>query len=266
MRAAVRAMPGVATPDVVTELQAVHQGLDELLQAGSPTSALYSLDDVRTAMAECLDFIARAYESMRDDQKAAEYFERAVVAYEAMGKSQDAERSRAKLPAIRISQGKGIDQEIQRLHERMARIRDEPLERAQVLVELGELTSQGGDDYAAKGHFEEALALLDRLGFPEPGGGDLARALGDTMATILSNRQGGGAPTEIETMVGIRALYRRIYLGLVRVYTQIDPERAKDYERKLAEMDSPEVNKEFAERMKRFLPPLGPSDTSDPPG
>ena len=88
MGAMMRIMPGVASEDVVAEFQSLQQGYGELLQLGPPQYPLYQHDDLRRKMAECEEYVARTYDSLRDNEPASRHYEQAALAYEALGQRQ----------------------------------------------------------------------------------------------------------------------------------------------------------------------------------
>lgn len=110
MEAMMRILPGTA--EVIAELEAVYADYKTLFESGPPDFEFYTLDDVRSNMADVLEWIARTYDSLRDDDRAIEYYEKAAASFDAINQPENAARCRentAKIGFGRMTVDYGID-------------------------------------------------------------------------------------------------------------------------------------------------------------
>ena len=245
-------MPGAASEKVVEEFQSILASYRQLLAAGAPQTPLYTLDDIRVKIADTLEYIARTYVTMRDDDAAVPYLEEAAQAYDAVGKLERAVQCNDDLAQIRLSQGGDVDREIERLLQRLEGTAPASLPRIETLLDLGELYCKGGDDYEARRYLHEAEQSLVAMGYDNPPAEAVAEDLLSSMNRILSDEQEDG-PTQIEITMRVRALYQRLYQALARAYREESLDKAAEYEQRGLAMQSQEGSAAFGQRMQGLL-------------
>jgi tetratricopeptide (TPR) repeat protein len=248
-------MPGRASEAAIKSFESIKADYDALIDAGPPSFALYKIEDVMVKSADVTESIARTYDSLRNDAQAAVYYEQAATAYERCGHPDKAQRCRSALAQVKLSAGGDIDDELQRLQAWRDTLDPASLEHAKATVQLGELFSAAGDDFEAERYLREAEASLQQGGFDNPGGGNLADALTQSVSRILSGEHVSG-PTDIETQMAVRDLHRRIYLAYAQIYRTSDPDRAAELLKKAEAMDSSDVNQQFSDTMMKSLDSL----------
>jgi tetratricopeptide (TPR) repeat protein len=243
-------MPGKASESVLEEFKRIYAGYDELIKAGPPEFEFYTMDEVRANMADVLDMIARAYDSMRLEEEAIRYYEKAASAFDEIGQADNANRSRENIAKIRASIGGSFDEELQRLRTKLEGQTDGTLEYFTTLVDVGELYMKGGDDYTAKDTLEKAQLGLEKAGYPDPSGHpsmDLITSISnEVMSGDLSNLG------KFEELVLVRGLYQRIYQSLAQIYqdavdlldNEEELEKAKVFQEKFERFSAEEVTQE----------------------
>ena len=244
-------MPGKATETGVAEWKEIHAGYEDLLRAGAPKDAFYTLDSVRKKMADTTDSIARSYDSLNNLEQAKLYYEQAAQSYEEIGDHDKANRCRNHIAQIRLSDEGNLDDELLRLQTMLESVPKNSLQHAQLLIDLGELYIQMSDDDEAEKLLTVANRELDELG-GNPAGANLGDALAQSLSSILEGKHAGG-PTPIETQTLMRGLYRRLYLALAQIYRELDADKAAAYLAQARQLDSKELNEDFSKRMLEAL-------------
>jgi tetratricopeptide (TPR) repeat protein len=232
-------MPGQASKEVIREFEEILADYQKLLIAGPPQFSFYKIEDVQLKIADVTESIARTNDSLRQDDQARVYYEKAIRAYEELGQIDKANRCRAILAqAIHSIEG-DVDEELNRLRSNLEAMPPDTLEHVEALVALAELYSSQEDDFEAEALLLKAESELQRIGYSGstgPSGTEMADALKATMDSILSGK-GGSGPTQIEIKLKARDLYRRIYLVLSQIYREKDVTQAGKYMRLLKDMD-----------------------------
>jgi tetratricopeptide (TPR) repeat protein len=224
-----KVMPGQANQAVIGELQGVLKSYALLYREGEPSFKFYTLDDLVGKMANTTEFIARAYESLTDLEKAKEHYDRAAQLFESIGRKDDAERVRTTVARADLAATGDVDTDIKRLQDELAELSEQSLQRVGVQVELGELTSRAGDDFEATSILRTALDELQGLGYEEPQADDVASSLEATLRGIEDGTAKAGE-TKLEQLVLVRGLYMRLYLALAQAARETDPEEARRYQ------------------------------------
>ena len=245
-------MPGQASEAVVAMFESIKADYEALIQAGPPSFPLYSVDDVHVKVADVTESIARTYDSLRNDEQAAMHYERAAEGYERHGHADKAQRCRNAIAQIRLSADGNIDDELQRLQKVLATLPPPSLEHAKTTVQLAELYSAAGDDFEAEEQLKRAQQELQQLGYDNPGGGNLAEALAQSMNGILSGEARSG-PSTIEIQMLVRDLYRRMYLAYAQIYRSTDADAAAEWLKKAEAMDSSDMNEQFSNEMMKSI-------------
>ena len=224
-----KVMPGQASQAIIGELQGVLKSYALLYREGEPSFKFYTLDDLVGKMANSTEFIARAYESLADLEKAKEHYERAAQLFEGIGRKDEADRVRTTVDRADLAATGDVDTDIKRLQEELAGLPEQSLQRVAVRVELGELTSRAGDDFEAASILRTAIDELRSLGYEEPGAEDVASSLEATLRGIEDGTAKAGE-TALERLVLVRGLYMRLYLALAQAARETDPEEARRYQ------------------------------------
>lgn len=251
-------LPGRANARVIAELKAVQSDYERLAKAGPPTFAFYTARDLDGKIADVLESLARAHDSLNQATEARDYYQRAIQKWTAVAQPDKARRCETALARLRLSTDGNVDDEIQRLQANLERTPPNSLARVQALVELAELQSGSGDDFAAEELLLQARDEMAALGYDSatgPSGTDLANALQQSLRGIMSG-QGGGGPSPIEIQMQARDLQRRILLALAQIYRESDPAKAGEYLRQSKEMDGPGENQAFSQEMLKSLSSL----------
>jgi tetratricopeptide (TPR) repeat protein len=245
-------LPGQASEAVVAMFQSIKADYESLIQAGPPSFPLYSVDDIQVKVADVTESIARTYDSLRNDEQAALHYERAAEGYERHGHADKAQRCRNALAQLTLSAEGNIDEELQRLQKMLAALTPPALEHARTTVQLAELYSAAGDDFEAEEHLKRAEQELQQLGYDNPGGGNLADALAESMNSILSGEARSG-PSTVEIRMLVRDLYKRMYLAYAQIYREADPDAAAEWLKKAEAMDSTAMNQQFSDQMMKSI-------------
>lgn len=230
-----RAMPGVCTSGDVAHLIELRDGYGELKASARPSDMLVTVDTLEERIANVTDWIGRALDSMNQSSEALPYFEEARALYAALGKSDVVAQLDDKIGEINVHVGGGLDAELTRLRVLLEHGGLGQLDRARVLIQLGELLSKAGDDFEAAEHLIEAEGLLAES--PNPSDGQLLESLADSVRGIMGSTTSSGEDTPIVRAMTIRALHQRLYFALGNAYRETHPEKAMAYEEKLATLD-----------------------------
>ncbi len=254
-----RIMPGQASEGVIREFGEILADYHKLLAAGPPKFAFYKMEDVQLKIADVTESIARTNDSLRQNEQAKVYYEKAIRAYEELGQIDKANRCRATLAQAKHSIEGDVDAEINRLQSNLEGTPPDTLEHVGAFVALAELYSSQEDDFEAEPLLIKAETELQRIGYSGstgPSGTEMADALKATMSSILSGKVGSG-PTQIEIKLKARDLYRRIYLLLAQIYREKDITQAGKYMQLLKEMDGKlgegnKIQRDFVDQMSSF--------------
>lgn len=219
-QAMMKILPGTASQQVVAELKTIYAEYEALFESGPPDFEFYTLDDVRSNMADVLEMIARTYDSLRDEDRAIEYYEKAAVSFDAINQPEKAARCRENIDKIRGSEGGTIDEELQRLLAKQSSLELGSLPYITTLIEIGELRMKGGDDFAAEKDLREALTQLEAISSPDPQGEKARKTLLKAVGAVTSGDMSELA--EIEELVATRGLYQRIYHSMALIYQETD--------------------------------------------
>lgn len=257
MTAMLKVMPGMASEEVIWELKAILADYERLLQAGLPQYpfCLCKAEDIRGKMADVIESIARAYDSLRNSDRTRLYYEQAAQAYEKIGQQEKANRCRVSLARLKLSVEENVDEEIERLYSILKAVPQNTLQHVDILVELGTFYCNR-DDFEAEQILLKAESELQELGYTNPTGTELADVLTQSMMDILSD-QGSSGPSPIESMMQVQSLYRLIYMSLEQTYRNIENlEAAEKYGRLLKQMDGTledgnELNQDFSDQMSK---------------
>lgn len=248
-----RVMPGQASRAVIDELQEVLKSYALLYKEGAPSFAFYTLDDVVGKMANTTEFIARAYETLTDLEKAKVHYEQAAQLFDSVGRHEEAEKCRTTVAKAELAATGDVDADIARLQGALGELTEPSLQRVEVRVELGELTSKAGDDFEAASILRTALEELQGLGYKEPLADDVASSLD---ATVRSIQDGTAKPgeTEVERIILLRGLYLRLYLALAQAARETDPGEARRYQARAQALHGSEelADKVMQQLMDRF--------------
>lgn len=248
-------MPGRATPKTITELETLREDYERLAAAGPPDHPFYTPKDLRGKIADVLESIARTQDSLNRVEEARDHYQRALQAWAEIGQPEKVRRCETALARLRLSTEGNVDAEIQRLQSALEETPSDTLAHVQNLVELAELQSGGGDDFAADELLMQAREEMTRMGYGTPTGPsgiDLAGALEDSVRAILSG-QGGGGPTPIETQMQARGLQRRILFALAQICRDSDPAKANGYLQQAKQMDGKGEKEAFSQEMLSSL-------------
>lgn len=224
-----KVMPGQASQAVIGELQGVLKSYALLYREGEPSFKFYTLDDLVGKMANTTEFIARAYETLTDLDKAKDQYERAAQLFESVGRQDEADRVRTTVARSELAATGDVDADIRRLQADLAKLPEQSLDRVGLRLELGELTSRAGDDFEAASILRAALEELHGLGFEEPQADDVASSLEATIRGIEDGTARAGQ-TELERLVMVRGLFLRLYLAIAQAARETDPEEARRYQ------------------------------------
>lgn len=250
----VRLFPGRVTREVIGELQDLYKGFGELIDGGPLSVPSPSLQDLRLQQVDVLEYVARAYDALRETRLAAETFERAAKEYDALSRLDRGDQCRARKLEILQSETGDHDAEYAQLLKQVSNPPKDPLQHADLLVKLGELCGMAGDDYQAMKHLTAAEAVLEAAGIRNPSEGSLGAALGQSMKDIESNRPSAGAEeSPIVRALAVRALFKRLFQAMIQTCRQSDPKRADHYSALLAELDKTGPHKEFGDELFKIF-------------
>ncbi len=244
--------PGRAKDALITELEVIQHGYEDLLQQGTPSYPLYSLNEIRGKIGETLDSIARAHDSMNAWEPAVSYYEKAATLFESIGDLAKAQRSRNSIGRLKLQSQGDIDAEIRRLRALLEITDVGTLAHAELMLELGELYAKASDDYESEKFLISALGELITLG-EDPSAADMAEALTKTLSSI---GQGSASPgkTPLENIMKLRLLYTRCYLALAQLYKSSNPVKAAKYLDLVDKQNAKALNAEVVELLSKSLP------------
>jgi hypothetical protein len=248
-------MPGRANDQVIRNLESVHDDYERLARCGLPTYPLYTERDLEGKMADVMESLARAHDSLNHVEEARRAYKQAQQMWQHTGQADKARRCEAALARLKLSTEGNVDDEVNRLQEELELISAPSLAHVKALVELGELQSRASDDFAAEESLLQAQDEMEQLGYASgsgPSGTDLAKALQESLLGIMSGDAPKG-PTQIETKILGRDLQLRILLALAQIYRESDPDKANDYLQRSKEMDSSAENEAFSDEMLKAL-------------
>jgi hypothetical protein len=244
------------TDDIIADWKKILNGYLDLLKAGDAPSSFYTLESLQVKVAETVEAIARAYASKRDTASAARYFRDAALEFEKAGRVEGALRCRHAAAAGEREEEGDLDGKIQSVLKELDRLEPGSVAYCARLVDLGELQSQGGDDFAAEKTLLEVESYLKSAGFRNPSGTEFADALMAAVQGADSNYS-QNAVASLLMKQELRSVYQRLHFALARVYQGLDFKGNADkaqHHMKLAEnMDSQEMNDEFSQRMLKSL-------------
>ena len=170
-----RTLPGQADELVVEEARTLCAAYAELLEV-EPYGGIYSHQQTRQKMGQCVEYAGRAAESLRDDDRAMAFYREAVPLFHDADALDDVRRLEMKIDEIARHRSSDFDVEIATLRGRLSEEGLSALERAEALISLGELYLRGGDTYAAAAPLQKAEGLLDTRCGGNPGPDALAQA------------------------------------------------------------------------------------------
>jgi len=244
------------TDAVITDWKNIVEGYRDLANAGPTKLPYYNFESVRLKIAQSLESLAGAYASMRNAKDSTAYFKEAAKAYEEAGKHAEAAKCRAMIAQDTMAEEADLDGQIQAVLADLALLEVKQPQYCARLVDLGELQSRAGDDFAAEKTFLKAESGLKAGKWGNPSGGDLAQALVATMQSLESGSVHGGV-SQIEASLNVRGLHRRIHLGLAEAYQRLrrpgDAKKAKERLRLAEEMDRSSPDDEFSNRMRSAM-------------
>ncbi|PWU02551.1 MAG: hypothetical protein C5B51_20640 [Terriglobia bacterium] len=239
---------------VITDWKNIIAGYRALIQAGPPKVAgYYDLETLRHSLAQALQSLARAYESIHDSENSHDYFMQAAKAYEESGEPGEAAKCRQITGENRMTQEADFDGQIRTALEELEHLDRKSPDYFSRLIGLGELQAQAGDDFAAEKTLLRAEAGLKASGLDNPSGGDLAQSLVCTLLAIDSGKS--ISPTAmIDNRLQVRGLHRRIHLGLADVYQRLnrkgDAKKAKERLVLAEDMDRSSADDDFSNTMR----------------
>lgn len=260
---------GLATPQIVQELETIAADYEALLPAGAP-SFLYTEQSVRRKIADTLSMAAQACKSIGDDERWKKLCHRAAAAFRSANDEQQARQCEADLERWKLADTGDVDGEIRRLRKQLEKDQRGSLASARTMIDLALVYSGNGDDHEALELLQEAEKVLDALGGP-PDGAGLASALEQTMLSIMGKSEDADANPLIASVLGptrgpprggsaaiaakleMQGLYRVLYAGYERVYAKSNPAKAASYRAKASKFDSREQNDIFSANMLRAL-------------
>lgn len=246
------AMPAVARAGTADGLKGLITAYEQLLSELSDADTLVTPAMVNEQIAEATEWVGRTYMSLEQADRALPYLERAQRLHEGRGATDTARKLGDLIGDVRVVEGGDIDEEIRRLIQRLDETPNAGRERAALLIQLGEVKHQTGDDYGAVERLDEAEEILSRKEYQLPDANDLLGALGDALGSM----SGGGTPTAMQQpgdALELRALHKRLYTAFVSAYGSFDPERAKKYQRRIDEMGGHQPSDASKEDLMRMV-------------
>ena len=225
-----------------------------ILDAPPSSHGMYSDADLHRKIGQSLSFAGMASESLRDDERAVTFYEKACEAYETAGDQAEVAKCRGKIDELKIVLAGDVDAEIERLQRAVLETQGATLDRVDALIGLGDALIRQGDSYGARDHLLEAEAILTdpANGFGEPGSGDLAQSLLSSMQALMDGDAQAGS-TDIEAKMALRGLYGRLYHALAAAYRDDDPGKASGYLDLAESMDSDAQSQDFGKEMMSLL-------------
>lgn len=255
MSAMLQASPGQVSNQVVQELQEIADDYQALLDAPMPERIpSYTRTSLQAKLARTYGTMAGACKALHDYEQARQHYATTIKMFNSLGQQSEAQSYQTELERLDYDQNANVDREISRLHQALASVENKSLEQASLLVELGEIYRQNGDDFEAEQLLLQAERILDKLG-GDPLGEAIATSLTNSMLAISQNKQKEG-PTEIENVMQISNLYRLLSVGLSKIYREKDSDKAADYRNKAVQRDSRAINDAFSQKMLDSLDDL----------
>lgn len=248
MNAMFKSRPGAVSEKVVQELLDIAADYQALLDAPMPEGIpVYSKTDLQTKLADTYRNLAHACATLHDYEQARQHYATAIDRYQALGKQQEVQRCRTFLDSLEFAQHGDVDKEISRLNQNLTKVEHGGVEHADLLIELGGIYRQNGENWEAEKLLLQAEEILDSLG-GDPSGKLIADALTHSLLPMSQVLYLNGS-ADIETVMKINGFYRVLYAELSRVYKDSDPTRAALYRGKAAQRDSREHNDAFSRTM-----------------
>jgi tetratricopeptide (TPR) repeat protein len=255
MSAMVQSLPGKASLKGVQELREIADDYQALLDAPIPVKTpFYTRADLQSKLADTYGTMARACEALHDYEQARQHYGTTIKMLNALGKHSEVQRYQAYLEYLDYKQHGNVDKEINRLHQALTEVEEESLDHASLLIDLGEIHRQNGDEFEAEKLLLQAEKILDKLG-GEPSGEAISTSFANSLLAISQDKHKGGS-TEIENLMKINGLYRSLSVGLSKIYSEINPQKAGDYRAKAARRDSKATNDAFSQKMLDSLDDL----------
>ncbi len=252
MQCMMSCMPGNVNRQVIDELTSIHADYITLLHKGPPQIGLYTEVNVKAKIAETLEWIARAHDSLADWQGAVAAYQIAIQAFAELGDTASFKRCKDNVDKINVAQGLGIDKQLNKLLGRLETLNATTLEYIKTMVELADLYSGNEDHYEAERYYQKALQTLHTQGRSEPSGSELANSLETTLSNIWSNKQTTNTVDIHDTLL-LRDLYRQIYMGLIRVYRVLNPEKIDEFDAKLISLEGDGKRDDFTNQLKKLI-------------
>jgi hypothetical protein len=254
MEATVQARPGMADPKVVRDLEEIAEDYQSLIDAPISKAPLYTKASLQSKLAGTYCIMAQADEALHDYELARQHYETAIKIYRELGEKDRVQFCRTGLDHLDFAQYGNVDKKIVHLHKALSKVSINSVEHADLLIELGGIYRQNGDDFEAEKVLLQAEEVLESIG-GERSGGDIADALTDSLLDIFSGNDKGG-PKDINTVMKIDGLYRVLSVELSRIYEVSDPVKASHYRAKAAQRDSRATNDAFSQKMLSSLSDL----------
>jgi tetratricopeptide (TPR) repeat protein len=247
MQAVSKARPGMDDPKIVHDLQQIVKDYQALLDAPMPRAPIYTRSSLQSKLADAHASLAQSFASRGDAPAARRHYTATIDLYQTLGEHDRVKRFQDDLARLESDRTGDVDQEIARLSEALSAVAKGSVDHADLLIELGGVYRQNGDDFEAEKLLLQAEKVLDNLG-GEPLGEDKADALTHSLLSIAQGQTPEGA-NDIRTTIRIDGLYRLLSIGLSRVYATSDPQKAAHYRAKAAQRDSREQNDAFSKKM-----------------
>lgn len=248
MSASLLTPQGSKSKKIVQELQEIADDYQVLLNAPMPEKTfVYTKADLQSKLANTYSAMAQACESLHDYEQAKQHYASAIKIFKILGEQSHVQRYQTSLDRLDFAQHGNVDKEILRLRQQLAKVQKDSVEYADILIDLGGINRQNGDDFEAEKLLLQAEKLLDKLS-GDISGQDIATALTNSLLALHHDKL-KGKPTEIETVLKINGLYRILSVGLSRIYEKTNPQKAAIYRTKAAQRDSSATNNAFSKQM-----------------
>ena len=218
-----RSVIGSATPDAVVELEAILATYERLLRAGPPSVAVFQPSDVQARLAETLEYLGTACETLLDGDQADGHFARAAALREALGQHEQAARDRAKIRRRTEIDRAATDAHMHRLLTSLDALpkgaAEDALPRAELLAELAELYLHTDELVEAERCLAEAEAAMTDAGRTDPAAGNVEEAVAAILEALDADRF-DEVNVRFTSIAGQIELYRRIYAGRAQIARQ----------------------------------------------
>jgi hypothetical protein len=244
---------GLANAEVLDRLTRLADAYRRLADRVPVDSQLVTRQELMEKVGLTLSMAARTAELLAEDARALDLHQQTIDTYQSIGAVNEVDKARERFDHVRRKMDDDPEQEIMCLRERLLQLPNpgsDPVERADILIDLGFALLAVDSPFEARGHLHEAEALLARVGEPAPE--QLAEDLMATMRIL----QGGGDVTEgtpLQDSLGRRGLWKQLYMGLAAAYKDTDPAREKDYNAKAQQMDSRSASDSFGKTAQALL-------------